>query len=172
MLDTELQPVTKLCEGTAAGPGGAFWGERGHPALPSRPELATDPQCLGRQDKVSTPSVGGTPDPRNKGLSLLHKLGHGSERGRGEARGHPASLFLTLSWASVFGGTIVQENILLGRLRQDSKSLEPQTWGEGFEKEEGALPNPPKGPGHFPCRCPCTAGLKAVWVGEGPDGGP
>lgn len=82
------------------------------------------------------------------------------------------SFFLTLSWASVFRGTIVQENILLGRLRQDSKSLEPQSWGEGFEKEEGTLPNPPKGPGHFPCRCPCTAGLKAVWVGEGPDGGP
>lgn len=68
-----------------------------------------DPQCLERQDKVPTPSTGGTPDPRNKGSSLLMQtrawLREGEWRGRGGG-GHAAQPPLTLGWLHLSWGML------------------------------------------------------------------
>lgn len=122
MLDTWLQPVTILYKGTAAGPGGPSEGQEATQFCPLGHSWPSTPWYTACQDEMLTPSAGETPAPRNKRLNLLHKLGHRSGRGRGEAQGMLNSLFWLCWGPAVFRDTITQENILLGRPRPDNKS--------------------------------------------------
>lgn len=133
-----------------------------------------DPQCLERQDKVPTPSTGGTPDPRNKGSSLLMQtrawLREGEWRGRGGGGACGTASSDSGLAPSVLGDVVTQEHVLLGRPGQDTQSLEPKSWGgvgAGVEKEEGS---PPEEPGSFPASARRRLGSRLPG-GKGPERG-
>lgn len=143
LLDTRLQPVTILYKGTAAGPGGPSEGKKVTQLCPLGHSWPSTPHYTGCQDKMSTPSSGETPAPRKKYLNLLHKLGHCSGRGHGEARGILNSLFMTLLRPCCLQGLPSPRRTSFWEGPGHVTSL-----GEGLAS---------------PCWCPRAAQFKAGW---------
>ena len=143
MLDTRLQPVTILYKGPQRAQGVLLRGKR----PPSSALLASwpsTPRYTACQDEMLTPSAGETPAPRNKRLNLLHKLGHRSGMGRGEAQGMLNSLFLTLLGPCLSSGI-------------------PSPRRTSFWEDPGQITSLGEGPGFLPCWCPRDSQFKAVW---------